>query len=76
MRRVVSAFLFLPFAAGLTTEAVSEADTMLSGGGESDESEDAIDIFFAMFRVVNGWFVVVMEVDEVIGEPEVVRSEV
>jgi hypothetical protein len=58
----------MPFTAGWGTAAVAVADTRLSGGGDSDESEDALDIFFAMILVVKGLLVAVHEVPEVRSE--------
>jgi hypothetical protein len=49
---------------------------MLSGGGESDDSEDAVENSFAMICVGRCLLVVVMEVAETIKAAEVVRSGV
>jgi TRAP-type mannitol/chloroaromatic compound transport system permease small subunit len=71
VRGVVSAFLFLPFTAGWVTAAVSVADAVFSGGEESDESGEAVGIFFAMVCVGRRLSVFVLEVAEVIGTGEV-----
>jgi hypothetical protein len=41
---------------------------MSSGGGESEESGDVLEIFFAMIRVIRGLLMFVVEVIEVAEE--------